>query len=222
MNSRYWKPSMWRMRPLSERPKTTMKSVEEMTGASTVCVHSFDTRSVSRRASHNSPAVPVTGPRLGGGDQLTEVVELARAAEVPALTEVRAHRAQLVRLLLGLDALGDDVHPERARQHDHCADDRRVLGIAADFADERPVDLQQVDLRDLAQVPERREANAEVVDRQPDADRAQRAEAQERGVRIGEQRALGHLEAQVGRVDAGLRDAGAHVVDELRVGKLAR
>src|SRR3954470_17804683 len=113
MNSRYWKPSMWRMRPLSERPKTTMKSVEEMTGASTVCVHNFETRSVSRRASQMSPAFPVTGTRLGGADHLAEILQLARAAEVPALTEVRAHSAQFVGLLLGLDALGDDLHAKR-------------------------------------------------------------------------------------------------------------
>src|SRR3954469_19372249 len=99
MNCRYWKPSTWRIRPPSERPKTTMKSVEEITGARTVCVQSFDTRSVSRRASHLSPAVPVTPPNLGGADQLPEVVQLAGAAEVPALAVVGAHRAQLVGLL---------------------------------------------------------------------------------------------------------------------------
>src|SRR3954447_11387573 len=110
MNCRYSNPSTWRIRPPSDSPKTTMKSVDEITGASTVCVHSFETRSVSRRASHRSPAVPVMGSRLGGRYQLPEVVQLARAAEVPALPVVRAHRAQLVGLVLGLDALGDDAH----------------------------------------------------------------------------------------------------------------
>src|SRR5215212_7859361 len=105
MNSRYSMPSTWRMRPLSDSPKTTMKSVEEMTGARTVCVHSFDTRSVSRRASQMSPALPVTARKLRGADQLAEIAQLARTAEVPALTEVGAHGAQLIGLLLGLDAL---------------------------------------------------------------------------------------------------------------------
>src|SRR3954454_19708300 len=98
MNSRYSKPSTWRMRPLSDSRNTTMKSVEEMTGASTVCVHSFDTRSVSRRASHINPAVPDTQPRLGGADQLPEVVQLTRTAEVPPLPVVGAHRTELVGL----------------------------------------------------------------------------------------------------------------------------
>src|SRR4051794_2954181 len=203
MNWRYSKPSTWRIRPLSDSPNTTMNSVEEMTGASTVCVHNFDTRSVSRRASQISPAFPVTRTRLGGADHLPEILQLARAAEVPALTEVRAHRAQLVGLLLGLDALGHDLHAERPGQHDHRADDCRVLAVAADLRGEGAVDLQQVDLGDLAQVPERREADAEVVDREPHADRAQRGEPQQSGVGVREQRALGDLEAEVVRLDAG-------------------
>src|SRR3954447_17788844 len=221
MNSRYSKPSTWRIRPESDRPKTTMKRVDEMTGASTVCVHSFDTRSVSRRASHISPAVPLTRRKLRGADQLPEVVQLARTTVVPALTEVRAHRAKLVGLLLRLDSLGDDVHPKRAGKHHDSTDDRRILGIAADLADERAVDLQEVHLRHLSEVPERGEADAEAVDRQADGDRAERAEAQERRVGIREQRALGHLQTEVARRDAGAVDDVAHVVDEVGVGQLA-
>src|SRR3954454_5609600 len=128
---------MWRIRPPSDSPKTTMNSVEEMTGASTVCVHNFDTRSVSRRARQISPAFPVTGTRLGGADHLPEILQLARAAEVPPLTEVRpkteadAHRPQRAGLLMGLDALGHDLHAEQTCQHDHRADDCRVLAVAA-------------------------------------------------------------------------------------------
>ena len=36
-----------------------MKRVDETTGASTVCVQSLETRSVSRRASQSRPAIPV-------------------------------------------------------------------------------------------------------------------------------------------------------------------
>ncbi len=42
------------MRPPSESPNTRMNSSEETTGASTVWVQSFDTRSVSRRQSQTS------------------------------------------------------------------------------------------------------------------------------------------------------------------------
>src|SRR3954447_620666 len=118
MNSRYGKPSTWRIRPPSDRPKTTMKSVEEMTAASAVWVQSFETRSVSRRASHHSPAVPVTRTRLRGrcSDQIGQVAHLARAPEEVSLPVVGTHRPQLVGLLDGLDALGDDLHAERAGQ----------------------------------------------------------------------------------------------------------
>src|SRR3954466_15399654 len=103
MNCREWNPSTWRIRPPSERPKTTMKSVDEITGARTVWVQSFETRSVSRRASHTSPAVPVIPTRLRGrySSQIAKVVQFARPAEEVSLTEVRAHRAQLVGLLDG-------------------------------------------------------------------------------------------------------------------------
>src|SRR3954447_12069049 len=222
MNWRYSKPSTWRMRPESESPKTTMKRVEEMTGASTVCVHSFETRSVSRRASHINPAVPDTQLRLGGADQLAEVVQLTWAAEEPALTVVGAHGAQFLGLLLGLDALGHDRHAQRPGQHDHSADDGGVLAVAADLTDEGAVDLQQVDLGHLAQMPERGEADAEVVDRQPHTDHAQRAQAQKRRVRIGEEGALCDLEAEVGGIDACRGDDVAHVVDEVGIGELAR
>src|SRR4051794_38747362 len=222
MNWRYSKPSTCRMRPESDSPKTTMKSVEEMTGASTVCVQSFDTRSVSRRASHINPAVPDTQVRLGGADQLPEVVQLARAAEVPALAVVGAHGPQLVRLLLGLDALGNDLHAERAGEHDNGAHDRGILAVAAYLADEGAVDLQQVHLRHLAQVPERGEADAEVVDREAHADRAQRAQAQQRRVGIGEKGALGHLEAELAGFDARLGHDRAHGVDEVGVRELPR
>src|SRR4051794_32361860 len=220
MNWRYSKPSTCRMRPESDSPKTTTKSVEEMTGASTVCVHSFDTRSVSRRASHINPAVPDTQLRLGGADQLPEVVQLARAAEVPALSVVGAHRTELVGLLLGLDALGDDLHAERPGQHDDSTDDRGVLGVAADLADERAVDLQEVDLGDLAQMPERREADAEVVDREPHTDGTKRAQPQQRSVRIGEESALGDLETEIAGLDSRGGDDVAHVVDEVGIGEL--
>ena len=36
------------MRPPSDSPNTRMNRIDETTGASTVCVHSFETRSVSR------------------------------------------------------------------------------------------------------------------------------------------------------------------------------
>ena len=55
MNTSYSTLPSCRMRPPSERPNTTMNSIEAITGASTVCVQSLDTRRVSRRQSQKSP-----------------------------------------------------------------------------------------------------------------------------------------------------------------------
>src|SRR5215216_1302352 len=48
MNWSYEMPSICLIRPPSESPNTTMNSALERIGASTVCVHSFRTRSHSR------------------------------------------------------------------------------------------------------------------------------------------------------------------------------
>jgi hypothetical protein len=48
------------MRSPSDRPKTTMNRLAETIGASTVCVHSFQTRSVSRLMSQIRPRRPLS------------------------------------------------------------------------------------------------------------------------------------------------------------------
>ena len=54
-------------------------------------------------------------------------------------------------------------------------DDRLVLAVAAEAGDERAVDLEHLD-REPAQVRQRRVPRAEVVDREVDAERADRVE----------------------------------------------
>ena len=77
-----------------------------------------------------------------------------------------AHRAQLA---LGFDALGDRHQAERVGEAGQVGRDGRVLGALPDVLDERAVDVIKVD-REAAQVGERREAGAEVVDRDPDTE----------------------------------------------------
>src|SRR5688572_22177611 len=55
MNTSYCTPPISLMRPPRERPKTTMNSALERTGARIVCVHSFSTRSTSRPESAIRP-----------------------------------------------------------------------------------------------------------------------------------------------------------------------
>ena len=45
------------MRPPSDSPKTTMKSIDDSTGAAIVCVQSFSTRALSRADERDQAAV---------------------------------------------------------------------------------------------------------------------------------------------------------------------
>ena len=69
---------------------------------------------------------------------------------------------------LVLDALDQDRDFERIRKRRDGADDRRALPAFMDVGDEAAVDLDHVE-RQRAQVRQRREAGAEIVERQPDA-----------------------------------------------------
>ncbi len=59
MKTSYSTPSIWRMRPPSDSPKTTMNRNDASTGATIVCDQSLSTRSVSRAASAMQPAVAI-------------------------------------------------------------------------------------------------------------------------------------------------------------------
>ena len=54
-------------------------------------------------------------------------------------------------LLLGLDALGNDIKSEIVRQIDDRADDGGVLGVRAQVPDETPIDLQARDRKPFEQ-----------------------------------------------------------------------
>ena len=89
---------------------------------------------------------------------------------------------------------------------------KRALAAAGRQAvDERLGDLERVQ-RQRVQVGQRRVAGAEVVERDLDAELAQLVEALH--ARGGQQLALGDLDHELGRVDAGLGDRGEHVLDE--------
>jgi hypothetical protein len=84
----------------------------------------------------------------------------------------------------GLDALGDDLHPQAAGHVDDRLDDRaRVLGVlAVEVGHEGAVDLEHVD-REAPDVGQRAVAGAEVVEDERDAQAAQRVER--RDARVG-------------------------------------
>src|SRR3546814_12541203 len=100
-------------------------------------------------------------------------------------SDVCSSDLQILFLLLGLDAFGNDADIKAARHRDDRIDDRGVGGIVGDVANERAVDLDLVD-RKAGQVRKTRIAGAEVVD----ADRHTepeigRAACRERGCQAG-------------------------------------
>ena len=103
-------------------------------------------------------------------------------------------------LPLGLHALGHDLEAEPAGEPDDAGDDGHVVAVGVELGRERAVDLHRVD-GEAPEVAERRVAGPEVVDREADAELADRVERLDRGVELVEDRVLGDLDAEAARVD---------------------
>ena len=102
-------------------------------------------------------------------------------------------------LALGLDPLGDDRQTRSERPRSRIAPQRAPSPSGVELVDERLGDLQRVE-RELLQVLQRRVAGAEVVDRDPHAERlAARAAAPRSRLTSRHQHALGDLEHQPAR-----------------------
>jgi hypothetical protein len=112
-----------------------------------------------------------------------------------ALDLVAPHLAQQRHLLLGVDALCDDLEVEAVRHRDHRPGDPRGRRIGVDVADEAPIHLQDVE-RKAPQVAERRVAGAEVVERNAHTDGPQVPQACRGVLVVRQQRALGELDLE--------------------------
>ena len=91
-----------------------------------------------------------------------------------------------------------------------------------DALHEGPVDLEVVGHREVAQVVERGVAGAEVVDGDAHAEPLEPFERRDGVVHVVDERALGHLEAEPGRIEAGQVEHVGHHLDQLGIGELAR
>ena len=118
-----------------------------------------------------------------------------RLREQETLAPLATHLHQVLALLAGLDAFGDDLHAEGVRQREHGPHDRGAAAVAAGVqrAHERAVDLERMQ-GEAVQVAQRGIAGAEIVQRRVDAGAAQRVERGEHLVGVVEQRALGHFQ----------------------------
>src|SRR5438445_7952490 len=108
-------------------------------------------------------------------EPLLDLCGVRRGAEQEPLHLVTARGPQLLELARALDALGDDRQPERMAERRDRLDDPEPLRATVAVVHERTVNLDDVDLQSR-QMGERRVAGAEVVDRDPDAEVAERME----------------------------------------------
>src|SRR3954453_71862 len=154
------------------------------------------------------------GGRVAAVQQVAHRGGVERGREEVAPADVAAQAGHGIELALELDALGDDLHVERAAQLDHRADQSRVGRVLAEVLHERAVHLHGVD-RELAQVGERRVAGAEVVDRDPHAELPQCLEVANDRSAILHQHGLGDLEHQVRPAQPVPLERAAHLVHHL-------
>src|SRR5690606_23511995 len=105
-------------------------------------------------------------PTAGADKALLEGEDLVagdRPGQVIALQPVAVCQAQEGGLPLGLNAFGNDRHPERLAEVDDRGKDRRSVMGGIQTGNEAAIDLQRVE-RELAQIAQARIAGAEVVE----------------------------------------------------------
>ena len=107
------------------------------------------------------------------------------------------------------------------RQRQRGGADRGVVGVGLDVAHEGAVELERLDRQQL-QVGERGIAGAEVVDRQIDAERAQRLQPVDRTRRVSHRHRLGDFQFEIARLQAVPRDRRRHLPGQLRRAQLVR
>src|SRR6476659_7787822 len=97
-----------------------------------------------------------------------------------------------------LDPLGNRDESEGMREVDEVGGNRRVLGVVGGTLNKRVVDLDHVD-REMAELTQRGETGAEVVDRDPNALLVEQLQLCPRaisGEALFDDRRLGHLESE--------------------------
>ncbi len=142
-----------------------------------------------------------------------------RPAEEVALTFVAAQAADQFELLLGLDALGRRRHAEAAREFHDGLHDGLAVGPRVRLADEHLVDLDLVE-GEAAQVVERGETGAEIIEHDADAKRMQAVQARDDLFAALEQGRFRDLEFQAGGIEARGGERRADHVDDLVAAQL--
>src|SRR6185437_8618597 len=158
--------------------------------------------------------------RLPDFDQLDEFRIRKRRRDYIALALLNAAGEQRLHLLVGFDALGDDRHLQVPGEPHQGFDDPRG-GFVLDGVDEEFVDLHGVGAERL-QMRKSAMADADVVDRDLEAEIAQRAHDLGGLAEVLQLVALGDLEHYLPRRDLGFRHSLAQPFDEALAHEMAR
>ena len=156
-----------------------------------------------------------------GSEEIDHLVGVNRSREVEALQFRATQLGHRVCLELGLDALGDDIHAERASDRHHRLDDGPGNIDARNSADERAVDFDLVELK-IAEIAQARIARAEVVERSSEAERPEVIEDQMGMIGRLKQDALGYLKDEAARIDIVFRNKLVQGFGEIDVAELHR
>ncbi len=113
-----------------------------------------------------------------------------------SLDPVRAEADELVELVDRLDPLGHDDEVQRVSKVDHRLDDGAGVLVGRDVLGEQLVELEDVE-REGAQVVERREAGAEVVEHEPDTQIVDVLQDGQGPAAVIQKAVLRHLQRQV-------------------------
>ena len=132
-----------------------------------------------------------------------------RLAKIVALAEFASKSAELLGLLSGLNAFGRHAQFQGLSKGNDAANDGGVLAVSAEFGHERAVDLDHVD-RETIQVRQRRVACPKTIDSQWDPEIRQLAERFDRRLGILHGDALGDLQLEVTRMEAGIPQSTGH------------
>jgi hypothetical protein len=139
---------------------------------------------------------------------------------VEALAEGAAEALQLAGLGLLLDAHGDHLEADQVGDAEDGVGQGRLLGPVEQAVDERLGQLQRVHGEAL-EVGQGGVAGAEVVDGQVDAEGPEAAEAVQHRPLVGGEDALGDLQHQLARVEAGGVERAGHVLEQVGLLELA-
>src|SRR4051794_7028153 len=133
-------------------------------------------------------------------EQALDVRDGNGLGEVEPLGESTAEGARDSHLLVGFDALRDHADADRVGHLADGADDRRVVRALGKVLHERAVELDHRERQSL-QVPERGEADPEVVEHKPNAESLQGFQGPLDEAGLVEDCRLGELQPEVGRID---------------------